>query len=98
MSLHVGSKSNKPSLWDVPPVGAVLVPQPVLLEARPVGGRVGVVVRAELEVEEALVIGHHVDVDIDHLFGLRFWVLWFDSSVFHFDDIAPVLARSNFVI
>lgn len=67
MSLHVGRKSNKPSLWDVPPVGAVLVPQPVLLEARPVGGRVGVVVRAELEVEEALVIGHHVDMHVDHL-------------------------------
>ena len=66
--LTLGSNSNKPSLWDVPPIGAVLVPQPVLLEARPVGGRVGVVVRAELEVEEALVIGDYVDVHVDHLF------------------------------
>ena len=66
----MGSKSNKSSLWDVPPIGAVLVRQPVLLEARPGGGRVGVVVRAELEVEEALVIGHYVDVHVDHLLGM----------------------------
>ena len=61
--------TNKPSLWDVPPIGAVLVRQPVLLEASPGGGRVGVVVPAELEVEEALVIGHHVDVHVNHLLG-----------------------------
>ena len=69
--IAVESWNTKPYLRDVPNIGTVLVLQPVVLEALTSGSRVGVVVRAELEVEEALVIGHHVDVHIDHLFGVR---------------------------
>ena len=64
-------QSRQLSLWDVPLLGAVLVLQPVLLEALPRGGRVGVVVPAELEVEEPLVVRHHVDVHVYHLSRLR---------------------------
>ena len=70
--IAVESRNTKPYLRDVPNIGTVLVLQPVVLEALTSGSRVGVVVRADLEVEEALVIGHHVDVHINHLDGLEF--------------------------
>ena len=88
--IAVESRNTKPYLRDVPNIGTVLVLQPVVLEALPSGSRVGVVVRADLEVEEALVIGHHVDVHIDHLFGV-----WDLGPLFRFTCIYLILRKHS---